>query len=313
MNVVLSGIYYPVAILRYFEAALNRLKVADENVRVVCMGPYTGNWIPWNGGMSLPEHYGTVPDIPLDRTLVSNGSLPFRIAENQLSALYPDFVPDIWLQVDAGFHFAGRPRKGLNFIVGTDPHCLNYAAQRSWADKFFCMQTPYMAPLDEWLPYAYDPVWHVPLADVEKTYDAGLVGAPYDDRRKLIDALKAKGFSVLATGYGPSYEDARKLWAQCKIGLNWSTRQDLCARVFEMMAIGLCPVVNHVPDLKSMGFVEGSDYIGFSTLDEAVQSVENLLKTGTWQRIAEYASRAVAGHTWDARLRKVLSYAGSAN
>ena len=41
MNVVLTGIYYPLAILRYFEAALRR---ADVNLFTA--GPYTATRIP---------------------------------------------------------------------------------------------------------------------------------------------------------------------------------------------------------------------------------------------------------------------------
>jgi len=309
MNIVLSGIYYPVAILRYFEAAFKR----RDDVKVVTIGPYTGSWIPWNGGMMLKPEYAKVPDIPLD--LASPNPFPIRLAE----ALLPkDFVPDVWVQVDAGFYFQGCPSKGRNFFVATDPHALNYDRQRSLADKFFCMQTPYSGPDDVWLPYAYDPVWHkTSLAPVTREYDVGYVGAPYPDRVRLMQALQQQGYKVLSTGYGPAYGEYRDLQSKCRIGVNWSTRKDLCARVFEIMHIGVCPLVNRVPDLERVGFVDGRDYLGFDSLEEALEQVKRALTIRVpvpndqggdiplAEQIDFNARIAVEPHTWDARVEAI--------
>lgn len=305
MKVVLTGIYYPVAILRYFEQAIKR----RPDVEVVTMGPYTGNYIPWNGGMKLKEEYAVQPDIPLP--LQHMQGLPSRIAESMLRSVRPDFVPDLWLQVDAGFKLMGKVRSGKNFIVGTDPHCLNYDEQRTYADEFFCMQTPYMKSGDRWLPYAFDPVWHLPDPNntTEPVYDAGYVGAPYDNRKMLIGALQSNGFKVLATGYGPAYAEARDLYAQMKIGLNWSSLKDLTARVFEICALGLTPVVNRVPDLEKVGFIEGMHYEGFDTVEEAVRKCRGLIDDPKHaEAMAMCAQQFIRPHTWDARVAEVLSY-----
>jgi hypothetical protein len=297
MNIVLSGIWYPVAILRYVEAALRR----RTDINLCTVGRYTGRTIPWGGGMVLgnvPEAQCAPPDLILTapRTPISyvEANLPWK--------------PDVWFQMNSTDGLIGKPSSGKNLIVGVDPHCIDYTEARQYADTFFCMQTPYMRGGDVWLPYAYDPIWHAPAqAEVVRQYDGGLVGAPYRDRVKLAESLRASGYNILFTGYGPTYNEARDLYHQCKIGLNWSTREDLCARVFEVAAMGLCPVVNRVPDLEKMGWIEGTHYFGFSTLSEGLQRFVDALQV--WEQTAKQACEFVAPHTWDARVETVLSYA----
>ena len=65
MKIVLSGMYYPVAIVRYFEAALRR----RPDVELFTMGPFTGTFIPWNGGMNLKPEYAKAPDLELPMDL----------------------------------------------------------------------------------------------------------------------------------------------------------------------------------------------------------------------------------------------------
>lgn len=300
MKVVLSGIYYPVAILRYFEAALKR-----TNHEVFTVGPYTGRWIPWNGGMFLDEKYAISPDISLGEQV---RPAPIAYIENLLP-----WKPDLWLQIDAGYHFDGKPSHGYNVIVGTDPHVLDYTTARKLADKFYCMQTPYMKDGDEWLPYAYDPIWHAPrsLDSLPLKVDAALVGIPYENRVALIKVLREKGYSVTFV-HGPAYDEARDLYHQARIGLNWSSLQDLTARVFEIMAMGLCPIINRVPDLKTIDFIDGVHYLGFDTLEEAVSKFEFALNNemnghAIWKYVVSEAREAVREHTWDARIKRILT------
>ena len=50
--------FYPVAILRYFQQALQR----RDDVNVYSVGPWTGTWIPWMGGLYLQDKYSRPPD-----------------------------------------------------------------------------------------------------------------------------------------------------------------------------------------------------------------------------------------------------------
>lgn len=294
MKVVLSGIFYPMAILRYFQQAFER----REDVELFTIGIHTGRQIPWNGGMMLPEQYSRPPDC-----VVTSENTPIQFAENQLP-----WHPDLWVQIDSTWSFIGKP-SCRNIIVGTDPHCIDYGRSRKYANVFYCMQTPYMKEGDKYLAYAYDPVWHTRVPDVEKVFDAGLIGAPYDGRQRLVTYLRAQGWKVLSPGYGPCYEEYKQLMAQCKVGLNLSTQQDLCARVFEVMAMGLAPLINKVPDLDTLGFEEGHDYISFASPGEADEKLKWLIDEDRWKEIAHNAWMVVAPHTWDARVEQVLSNA----
>lgn len=300
MRVVCSFIHYPVAIGRYYQFALQRL-AATGAIELKTAGPYTGAWIPWAGGINLPVTYAKPPDIVIPATAV-NQPVPIEFIERQLG----EWQPDLWLQVDAGFHLIGKPKHGKNFIVATDPHVLNYDRQRGYADKFFCMQTPYAKPGDEYLPYAYDPEWHSPEEQL-RNYDVCLIGLNYPQRTNLVNRLRERGLKVYYD-LGPSYAEARALYNQAPIGLNWSSLLDLTARVFELLGMGRLAVVNRVPDLERF-FVPGRDLVGFSSLEEAVEAVtyyhEN---TEEAIKIAIQGYKTVQPHTWDARIERVLSY-----
>jgi hypothetical protein len=172
------------------------------------------------------------------------------------------------------------------------------------------MQTPYMKDGDIWLPYAYDPVWHRYIQPEEHTYqyDFGIIGALYENRTRLVNALRSAGFSVYAPGFGVVYKEAREQYALCRSGLNYSSEKDLCARVFELAAMGLCPVVNRVPDLEKIGFREGVSYFGF---DNVAQGVAAAVKAADcWKQIGYGAHLWIQDgkHTWDDRVETILSY-----
>lgn len=296
MRIVLGGIFYPVAMLRYFEAALRR----RPDVELFTVGPYTGSWIPWNGGMHLPAKYAHSPDLPLSYNDGFFSPVPIGFIENQLS-----WQPDIWLQVDAGWYLRGKPGRGKNIFVATDPHVLDYAAQRRLADIFYCMQTPYMQPGDYYLPYAYDPIWHAPEEQMQH-YDICLIGLHYSQRNRLIGELRDRGLRIYYD-LGPAFDEARVLYNQAPIGLNWSSKNDLTARVFELLGMARLAIVNRVPDLSRF-FMDGKHLVVFDTLEEAVQKViyyhEHPDEAG---RIAGAGHRQVGPHTWDARVEQILN------
>lgn len=305
MKVVLSGIYYPVAILRYFEAALKR----RPDVELFTIGPYTNRSIPWNNGMQLPANYGGVPDYPMPDNLIGDSGVSYDFLQNSI----PFDRPDIWIHVDAGLKFNGHPRAEKFVIVGTDPHVLNYDAQRAQADMFYCMQHHYMKDGDFYLPYAYDPVWHSPpdsenfIPFSEREIEAALVGIHYPTRNSLMTELQARGVSVLYD-LGPAYDDLKHIYNNSAIGLNWSSLQDLTARVFELTALGNLVICNDVPDLKKF-FVPGVDVVTFANLPEAVE--KTLYYVNNWREaetIAESGYNRVTrgGHSWDDRIEQIF-------
>jgi hypothetical protein len=288
---------------RYIHAALAR----RLDVELWTAGPYTARWIPWNGGMYLPQSYVFRPDFPWPR-----GSPP-EVNYDVLAANCP-WQPDVWIEANAGLLAHGRPRQPY-VVIGTDPHVLEaaYALPRRVADAFYCMQRPYMKSGDKYMAYGYDPQWHtpttVPLA--ERKYDVSLVGLAYEKRVNAMTSLRSRGLQTYLEN-GPAYEDAKAIYHQSKIGLNWSSLEDTTARVFEVMAFGIAPLLNRVPDLMAM-FREGQDFEGFSSEEELVAKTLALLKDpDRCQALGEQARRAVEPHSWDARVAAMLREQGLA-
>lgn len=293
MKIALTAIHYPVTMVRYFWEALLR----REDVELWVAGPFSGNWIPWLNGMTLPERYVREPDLklPIKMGPVINYGMVERACP---------FTPDLWLEINAGIQATGRP-SGKYAVVATDPHVLTY--DRTQPDFFFSMQTPYMQEGDIWLPYGYDPVWHTPGKKTweERQYDCALVGLIYENRKDFFIHIRAKGAQAFAAN-GPAYEDAREIYHDARTGFNWSSMQDTTARVFELMALQVTPILNRVPDLQSL-FREDEHYLGFSTLREAVEKFDwALTHPEDAQEIAKNARKAVEPHSWDARVDKIL-------
>ncbi|KKL88075.1 hypothetical protein LCGC14_1928350 [marine sediment metagenome] len=297
LRIAITYMAYPLCMARYFHEALLR----RDDTEVWCAAPYSGRWLPWGGpqGMELPEKYLRVPDLPLPYT---PPRLSYMIVQNQCP-----WQPDLWLEVNSTFDAMGRPTNAPLAIVGADPHVLDYSDARRRADVFFNMQSPYLQPNDEWLPYAYDPIWHssTPIRFSQRTYDATLIGLQYDNRRNLFSKLRGLGYNCF-TDTGPCYEDARAIYHQTKVGVNWSSLLDTTARVFEVMGFGIAPVFNRVPDLMEL-FQDGRDFEGFDNEAEAIAKISALLNDPLRaEELGRNARIAVEPHTWDARIQQIF-------
>ncbi len=222
--------------------------------------------------------------------------------------------PDLWIEVNAGFNAIDRPTSGPLALVLSDPHVLSdtyYPKRRALADYVFNMQTPYMKEGDIHLPYAYSQRWHTPteIPFADREWDAALIGLPYENRNKLVNRLKADGLNVNYT-IGPAYDDARDIYHNTRVGLNWSSLLDTTARCFELMALGIPAVMNAVPDLMSM-FEAGIDFRSFTTLEGAVKLVHDILESPSeHEYLVENALKAVKPHTWDARIDEIFKTVG---
>jgi spore maturation protein CgeB len=222
--------------------------------------------------------------------------------------------PDLSLTVDAGFSYISKP-DCLSAHVATDPHVLDYTIGRKNSDFFFNMQYSYLQPKDILLPYAFDPTTHFPTQtgfDNNKEYDAVLIGLHYPNRNEWVSRLQAKGIKVnyrIGDIYDEYREENNKAW----IGLDWSSLQDVNARVFEMMAMRLVPILNRLPGLDYMGFEDGQHYLGFSSMEEAVSQVQWAISHREFaEQIALNAYQFVneRGMTWDSRVRTILETTG---
>lgn len=318
IKVLCLSLWYPLSISRYFEKALRH----NPNLDVKTAGIYTAEWIPWMGGMTVDKKYAIPPDI----------ILPFppsiqKINYEMVQAQLGDWIPDIVLCIDAGISWKYKPNHGLVAHIATDPHVLDYDHQRSISDKFFNMQLCYSKSEDLYLPYAYSQYDHYPIdsfligkdKDTDNTefliptqnrdIDCVLIGMPYEQRTQWVNQLRAKGLSVIFEN-GPIFDEARVAYNRGRIGLNWSSLNDLNARAFEIPAMKLAPVMNLVPDIGRF-FDQGIHYQGFTNLQEAVEAVMWLKDNpGKCKDMADDAYKNVQGQTYDARIELLLEECG---
>lgn len=301
VKVLCLSIWYPLSMSRYFEKALRH----HPDLDVKTTGPFTGSWIPWMGGMSLPPKYAIPPDLPLPFA-PNVGSVNYELASAQLSV--QGWKPDLVLTVDAGIHWKYRPTDGIVAHVATDPHVLNYDYQRTISDRFFNMQKCYSQKGDIYLPYAYSQYDHYPVDTVSKDTDAVLIGMPYGSRVDWVKALRDRGVTVIFEN-GPIFDEARELYARGRIGLNWSSMNDLNARAFELSAMCLYSVINCVPDMHEFRFIDHCHT--FMDIHDAVEAV-------VWAKehpddakfAAEMAYQDVQGETYDVRVASILKECG---
>jgi hypothetical protein len=300
IKVLLHYINYPLAMGTYFKRAFQRRN--DIDLKVV--GAYTASWIPWQGGMNLPIKYAIPPDIPL----------PFppsvdRVSYDMVKPKLDGWIPDLIVTVDAGTNWTSKPQDGYVVTVATDPHVLNYDHQRKISDKFFNMQLCYSQPEDVYLPYAYDPTVHYPT-NTEKDTDAVLIGMPYQNRFNWVNELRKHGVSVIFEN-APVFDEYRELANRARIGLNWSSMNDLNARSFETPAMKLYPVMNLVPDMEQFEFTKRCwKFRDFQEAVEAVVWAKDHPKEAEEDAQAVY--EAVLPHTYDARVEQLLKECGYA-
>ena len=299
MRVLLLYMAYPFTLAHYFRHALEK----RPDVELVTCGAYTGDSIPWNGGMRIPMKYVKPVDLPLPPQYINPS---WEMISGKLGKF------DLIINVDAGFHLTTKPDVPYAVVL-TDPHVLEgwYASVRPLADKVFNMQRYYMQDGDIHLPYACSPDHHYAMSDVEKIYDASLIGLHYEERDRLVNALRGRGLNVYYD-LGQIWNEYRLLNNQAKVGLNWSSKMDINARTFEMMAMHQIPVINRLPHLEELGLEEGRHYLGFDNVDEAVAKVE-------WALNNEEMANAIAlsahnhvheNHTYELRVQQIFKEMG---
>jgi glycosyltransferase involved in cell wall biosynthesis len=297
MRVIISSLWFPVSISRYFLSALEH----RDDLEVISIGPYTGTWIPWDRGMDLPEKYAVPPTIPLSKNLWTIRSInpKFLNDRKELEDI------DIWIQADSNFFFSERPPCKTNVHIAVDPHVLDYSIQRTKTDYFFNMQKTYSIPGDIYLPYCASTYHHYP-EEIEKEYDVCLIGLQYTHRNELVAALRREGISVYY-GLGLGFDEYRNIYNKARVAISWSSMNDLIARVFEAGAMGIPLVCNRVPDLPLL-FTENEHYLGFNSVGEAVSQVKKILdhKDNYKSMAKSFQDEIISKHTYDHRIDQIL-------
>ena len=304
ISCVLSGLLYPVTMLRFFWDALQ--KRGDVDLFVI--GPFFDQWIPWAGGITLPKNYVKYPQGSLPRTAANVNLHPEMIR---------DIVPkdiDLWVQCDAGWRFSSRPPGKVVAHIQTDPHTgfkttpSAYPLAKSYSDLNFCMQLVYQEPDEIYLPYAsHDHCY--PLA-VEKEYDVCMIGLQYKHRLNLAQTLRRKGYNV-KDGIGIVFDEYNEAYNRSKIAVSWSSLQDTPVRVWEALSMGVPLVANRTPDLLHW-WTEGEHFLGFDGPEEAVLQIGWLMdhyEEAEVMAAKAYKKMKFGHHHFDDRVQQILKAA----
>ena len=142
-----------------------------------------------------------------------------------------------------------------------------YCAQLS---AITCAQEYGMNP--SWLPLAANPQYHLYLPEVDRTWDWVALWHNTGDRIAYAQAASERfpeGFVGYAEGLSYAEYMNRGFCA-----LNLSRTKGLTLRVFEVGCMGVPLVTDRIPDLKELGLVEDTHYLGFDTLEEMLERIQ---------------------------------------
>ena len=290
MKILIHGRAFPIAMWRWFDWAFR-----DLGHQVFSVGNYDGGKIPWGPEFDFPQYA-----FPPDHQIPEMEAYPI---ESVLKAI--DFKPDVIVQASDVTYLSGKaPCK--NVILMTDPHSVDYTPRLQFADHVFNMQNAYREDGQTWIPYAFYPPIHRHIPNLERKYDVVFSGLQYDSRRETLERLQNEGFKVLTT-LGLLYEEYVTAYNSGDVAFNWSSKNDLPARFWEGLAMRRMVLTNRCPDLEQLEFKEDVHYVGFSTVEEAVEKTKFYLKNyPIMHRIQNKGYQAVQPHTYYARAKKML-------
>lgn len=291
MRVLIHFRHYPIAMGRWFDFALR-----DLGHQVFSVGNYSGGKIPWGDQFNFPQ-YAFTPDFEIPEV----EAYPIDQLLEQI-----DFKPDVIIQAADTTYLSGKaPCK--NVVIKTDPHAVDYSQRVQFADLVFSMQDHYKSPGDEWLPYAYYPPVHFYEGEKQfREFDISLSGLQYPHRIDAMERLRNSGLKIQNT-LGLLYDEYREFYHNANMSLCWSSKEDLPARFWEGLSMARLVFMNRVPDLEKLEFIDGEDYIGFSSVDELIEKAKfyRFNKSGL-EKIAVSGYLKVQPHTYYKRAVQLI-------
>jgi hypothetical protein len=247
---------------------------------------------------------------------------------------------DLHLFIDDGRDDLPMPIYENNACWLVDTH-LGWDVRREWANHFdtvFCAQKPAADRMAaeglnaHWLPLACHPhldpnrgeMEAVPSAmeatkplGLEKQHDLAFVGffqklqaENQNDRQEFLHQMFERfPNSWLATNV--FFEKAAARYIRARLGLNISILNDLNMRFFEAQSYGTCLLSNtDVVGWQELGFVDGEHFVGYSSMEEALDKAAFYLDIGhvaERERIARRGCKFVrSAHTYGHRLHTLV-------
>jgi len=228
---------------------------------------------------------------------------------------------DLYLRIDHGDYKYDLPQHlRPQVFLAIDTHLKKpfkkIVQQTSHYDFVMCVHKDGMRALRrrgisaEWLPVACDPQIHKKL-NVPKIYDIGFVGTDGKEGwRKIL--LKELGRRYPKSSLGPAaYTEMGRIYSASKIGFNYSIRNDVNMRMFEVLSCGALLLTNRI---KKNGFDElfedGKHLVAYRSRKQLFRLIDYYLAHDKErEEIAGNGHQLVTKHhTYEIRTTKMLDF-----
>lgn len=235
---------------------------------------------------------------------------------SQTESLKPGY--DLYLRIDHGDYRHDLPA-GLrpSIFLATDTHLPKpWKRIRQAAPRYAlvcCVHRPGARALANgaWVPAACDPALHGKQA-LPKAHDVAFIGTEGGIPRKFyLQALRER-YPNSVIRHAP-HTDLGRLYSQARIGFNYSIRNDVNMRMFEIMASGTLLITNRLShdELEQLGLRDGEHLVCYDRPAHLFELIDTHLKHDeAREAIAQRGMEHVLGHhTYVHRLTQILSLA----
>ena len=225
---------------------------------------------------------------------------------------------DLYLRIDHGDYREDLPAHlRPNGFYAVDTHLA-----KSWKrirrlaahyDQVYCAQRQAAEAFSHgmWVPLACDLPLHGRIVR-PLCWDVAFVGTDGGVPRKFyLQALRER-YPKSFLGHAP-HTQLGAIYSQAKIGFNYSIRNDLNMRIFEILSAGSLLITNRLShdDLARLGLREGHEYVGYRGPRELMDAIDYYLHhEAERQAIAQRGMHHVQRHhTYRHRLEQILRHA----
>lgn len=225
---------------------------------------------------------------------------------------------DLYLRIDHGDYQHDLPERARpRIFYACDTHLPNsWRRIRRFAERYdlvcCCHRAGAQAlPNGAWVPAACDPALHGKQA-LPKMYDVAFIGTEGGIPRKFyLQALRER-YPNSVIRHAPHTELGR-LYSQAKVGFNYSIRDDVNMRMFEIMASGTLLVTNRLShdELAQLGLRNGEHLVCYDRPAHLFELIDTYLRQdAAREAIAQRGMEHVLQeHTYAHRLQQILALA----
>ncbi len=229
---------------------------------------------------------------------------------------------DLYVRIDHGDYSRDLPKKfspsvfyAIDTHLGTSWKKIRRSVT-SYDMVFFCHREATLRyPRAQWLPVACDPV----TMDGKKSWpacDIAFVGNDGGIPRKFVLQAIRERYSSHRIGKADA-TDLFPIYQSAKIGFNFSIRNEINMRMFEILGSGTLLATNAVPseDLRLLGLIEGEHFIKYPENKKLYDVLDHWLDDDQAQArecIAQQGQAwALSGHTYKHRAQALLTQAAA--